>query len=375
MIYMDYAGSGRPRPWLGSRYAEYVAAYGVNPHGGSCFAEECRRAILGAERRVLRCLGLEEGEAGIIWTSGCTEALNLAVQGGLGGRDGGIAVDGGAHPAMLEPCLAWRARGGRPVQVTPLTAEGQMRPGEEFRSLALAAVCHVNNETGAKQDLVRWRGALGGRDRGRPLLLVDAAQSFGRCDIPWREAGVDLLALSGRKLGGPAAVGALVYRPEIALQPLLLGGGQQRGVRSGTLDTVGILLFADAAEEACARRVASAEQAAGLAARLWEGLAAGGFPAWRRLSPAAGDPHIAAWSFPGYEGAVVMRMIAERHGILIATGSACSAESGKTSHVLAAMGHDRAVARGALRVSFGWDSRPADVEALLQALAAALASY
>ncbi|HOG51559.1 MAG TPA: aminotransferase class V-fold PLP-dependent enzyme, partial [Lentisphaeria bacterium] len=223
--------------------------------------------------------------------------------------------------------------------------------------------------------LARWRGVFGGRGRCRPLLLVDAAQSFGRCDIPWREAGIDLLALSARKLGGPAAVGALVCRLEIVLQPLLHGGGQQRGVRSGTLDTVGILLFADAAEEACAQRSVSSAQAADLASRLWEGLATGGFPTWQRLSPAAGDPHIAAWSFPGYEGAVLMRMLAERHGILIATGSACSAESGKTSYVLAAMGHDQAVARGALRVSFGWNSKTADVEALLQALTAALAAY
>ena len=374
MIYLDNAGSGSPRSWLGSRYAEYVAAYGVNPHGGSCFAEECRRAIQSAERRVLRCLGLNEGEAGIIWTSGCTEALNLAVNGSLAGLKGGVAVDGGAHPAMLETCLAWRGRSGRPVKVMPLTAAGKMRPGEDFCASALAGVCHVNNETGAKQDLVCWREELG-RGRGRPLLLVDAAQSFGRCGIPWLEAQVDLLALSGRKLGGPASVGALVCRPEIRLQPMLLGGGQQRGVRSGTQDTVGIMLFADAAEEACASRVASAEQAAGLGARLWEGLAAGGFPAWRRLSPPDGDPHIAAWSFPGYEGAVVMRLLAERHGILIATGSACSAESGKTSHVLAAMGHDQAVARGALRASFGWNSRLVDVEALLQALAAVLAAY
>ena len=375
MIYLDYAGSGWPRTWLGSRYAEYVAAYSANPHGGSCFAEECRQAIQKAERRVLRCLGLEEGEARIVWTSGCTEALNLAVQGSIGGLDSGIVVDGGAHPAMLESCLAWRGRGGRSVQVTALSEDGQSRLGDDFPLPALAAVSHVNHETGAKQDLARWRGVFGGQGRSRPLLLVDAAQSFGRCDIPWREAGIDLLALSGRKLGGPAAVGALVCRPEIVLQPLLHGGGQQRGVRPGTLDTVGILLFADAAEEACAHRAASSAQAAGLASRLWEGLAAGGFPAWRRLSPAAGDPHIAAWSFPGYEGAVLMRMLAERHGILIATGSACSAESGKNSHVLAAMGHDQTLARGALRVSFGWKSSHAEVEKLLQALAAALTAY
>jgi cysteine desulfurase len=374
MIYLDYAGSGWPRPWLGERYAQYVTAYGVNPHGGSCYAEECRRAVLGAERRVLACLGLGEGEARIIWTSGCTEALNLAIHGYLAVHDGGLMVDGGAHPAMLEACQAWSGRDRRLVAVSPLDAAGQMVPGDGVQAQALLAVCHVNNETGAGQDLLRLRD-VAGRGPARPRLLVDAAQSLGRRDLPWREAMIDLLALSGRKLGGPAAVGALVYRPDIRLRPMILGGGQQGGLRSGTLDTVGILLFADAVEAACRERVASARRAGELSGRLWAGLASGGFPPWVRLSPVDGDRHIASWSFPGYEGAVVMRLLAERHGILIATGSACSAESGKTSHVLAAMGHDQVTARGALRVSFGWQSALADVDALLQALAAVLAAY
>lgn len=377
MIYLDFAGSGLPHPSMAARLTEYLSVHSINPHGGSCFAENSRRAVLTAQRRLLHCLNLTEREANVIWTSGCTEALNLAISGFLdkhGGIDN-IIVDGGAHPAMMQPCLQAAKTQHRRVTVTKLSKAGQLQIPADTSPPTLQAVCHVNNETGAVQDLVRIRETWPNQQQQRPVLIVDAAQSFGRVNIPWQEAQIDMLTLSGRKLGGPAAVGALICRPETNLRPLLLGGGQQRGWRSGTLDTVGILLFVDAVEAACREQAAACKLARELSEQLWYGLATGGFPAWQRLSPVDCVPHLASWSFPGYEGAVLMRALAQEHGILIAAGSACAAESKQTSHVLQAMGYEQKIARGALRVSFGPASKPQEVAALLQALQTVLKNY
>ena len=368
MIYLDYAASGLVRDEIANRYAVYCRDYSLNPHGGTMQAEACRRKVLDAEHRLLQCLGIRDGDAHVVWTSGGTEALNLAIRGGVD-EQGGIFVDGAAHPAMLRPaetcgnCHRMAVDGSGRIQL----------PLNGLSKTSLVCVCHANNESGAVQDLLSVRKRIDAAGGGR--LLVDAAQSFGKLPIPWRSAGIDLLAVSSRKIGGPASVGALVVRNGIQLRPLILGGGQQGGLRSGTVDVVGVTMFADAAELAVAEQDAVLDNIRRLNGLLWDGLKDFESYGLVRLSPEDGSPYIASFAFKGYEGAVLKRIMAQNEGVVIGTGSACSAESGELSHVFKGMGFDDATVRGALRVSFGHGSQEGDVIAFLTALKRTLETY
>ncbi len=368
MIYLDYAASGLVRLEIAGRYAEYCREYSLNPHGGTVQAEKCRRMIMDAERRLLRCLGIRDGEAYMIWTSGGTEALNLAIR-VFGNDDAGIWVDPMAHPAMLRPC---EARGN--CHRLDVERNGQVIIPEDLVSPnALVCVCHVNNESGAVQDLTALRRKIDGAGGG--CLVVDAAQSFGKLPIEWRTGKIDMLVLSSRKIGGPASVGALVVRKGIELKPLLLGGGQQGGLRSGTVDTVGVMMFADAAELACSEMDGELDIVREHNVMLWEGLEAFGKYGFVRISPHDASPYIASFAFKGYEGAVLKRILAQNEDIIVSTGSACSAESGGLSHVYTTMGFDEATVRGALRLSFGHGSQKSDVIAFLSGLKRTLENY
>ncbi len=368
MIYLDYAASGLVREEIANRYAEYCRGYSLNPHGGTVYAEACRRKIQESEHRLLQCLGIRDGEAHVVWTSGGTEALNLAICGSFD-EQGGIFVDAAAHPAMLRPAEAC----GNCCKMA-VDGDGRiMLPENGLSKDSLVCVCHANNESGAVQDLLsirKWMDAAGG---GR--LLVDAAQSFGKLSIPWRSAGIDMMAVSSRKIGGPSSVGALIVRNGIKLRPLILGGGQQGGLRSGTVDAVGVMMFADAAEMAVAEQNAVYDKVRRLNVLLWNELTAFEKYGLVRLSPKDGSPYIASFAFKGYEGAVLKRILAQNEDIVISTGSACSAESGELSHVFKGMGFNDATVRGALRVSFGHGSQEGDVIAFLAGLKRTIDNY
>ena len=368
MIYLDYAASGLVRDEIAGRYVSYCRDYSLNPHGGTMQSEACRRKIQESERRLLQCLGIRDGEAHVVWTSGGTEALNLAIRGCFD-EQGGIFVDGAAHPAMLRPAEACGH-----CHVMKVDGEGRIKlPENGLMKSSLVCVCHANNESGTVQDLLSIRRQIDTAGGGR--LLVDAAQSFGKLSIPWRSAGIDLLAISSRKIGGPSSVGALVIRNGISLKPLILGGGQQGGLRSGTVDTVGVMMFADAAEMACSEQDVMMDKIRHLNKMLWEGLKPFEKYGFARLSPQDGSPYIASFAFKGYEGAVLKRIMAQNENIVIGTGSACSAESGELSHVFRGMGFDDATVRGALRVSFGHGSQEGDVVAFLAGLKRTMEKY
>ena len=368
MIYLDYAASGLVRDEIANHYTVYCRDYSLNPHGGTMQAEACRRKILDAEHRLLQCLGIRDGDAHVVWTSGGTEALNLAIRGSFD-EQGGIFVDAAAHPAMLRPAEACGH-----CHKMAVAGDGRIQlPQNGLAKESLVCVCHANNESGAVQDLLSIRKLIDAAGGGR--LLVDAAQSFGKLPIPWRSAGIDILAVSSRKIGGPASVGALVVRNGINLRPLILGGGQQGGLRSGTVDTVGVMMFADAAEMAVAEQNAVCDKIRQLNELLWNGLASFEKYGLVRLSPEAGSPYIASFAFEGYEGAVLKRILAQNENIVISTGSACSAESGELSHVFKGMGFDDATVRGALRVSFGHGSQEGDVIAFLAGLKRTIEAY
>jgi cysteine desulfurase len=368
VVYLDHAAATAVRPEILAEHTRLCQEFVANPHGTTRQSELCRRAAAAAERRLLACLGIDWREARVIWTSGGTEADNLACLGGLRSMGDGVAcvVDAGAHAAMLEPC-----RQAGMCREIPLAPDGALAlPDVSWPARGLVAVCHVNNETGAAADLVGLRRALDAA-KSQAVLAVDAVQALGKVPIPWREARLDLAALSARKIGGPCGVGALVVRRGVALSPLLFGGGQQDGIRPGTVDVVGVQEFALAAELAVAGQDAWTERCRALrrqALSVFSGLSA------QVLSPVDGVPHILAVSCPGYEGAVLMRLLAEQN-VVLGAGSACHAESAESSHVLRAMGVSERVARGQLRLSFGRETCPADIDRFAAVLTDVLRNY
>ncbi len=358
-------------------HAGLCERYIVNPHTTSWLGEEARLAVERAGVALLAALGIDRDSARVVWTSGGTEAVNLGCLGVLRGRTDPVCImDPTGHAALIESCRQGVGTEGHIVTV-PVDRAGRYRldaaPETMLHRARLAAVCDPNNETGATQDLVALRRWLR-RCAPDAVLMVDGIQSLGKLEIPWRDAGIDLLAISGRKIGGPASVGALVVRHGVVLEPLLYGGGQQGGTRPGTLDVVGILEFVEAATLTQSRRKVAHAHVTGLNRQTADALRQR-FPGiCEILSSAGASPYILCAAFPGYEGAVLMRLLAAG-GVIVGTGSACSTESAATSHVLAAMGVSERVARGALRISFCASSTTADVDRFIGALARVLAEY
>lgn len=363
-IYLDSAAAARPNPLLAQWYAELLPVCGVNPHGGTCFAEQARRIALEAARRLLRLLRIPEGEAEVIWTSGVTEALNLASS----LAQGAFLLDPTAHAALREPIL----RTARQVAYPGVDRTGRLlSPKGAADGMAIG---HVNNETGVRQELCPLREALG----RNAIMILDCAQSFCKAEIPWEAAGVDAMALSSRKIGGPASVGALVVRRSRLgqMRAEIIGGGQQGGLRSGTLDVCGVEMFARAAEHAFSRMAEHRRRMLelnGLYAELLKSFAA----KWKAV-PVGEPPEDAAihmLHIPGREGAVLSRILADEHGILVASSSACSAEHGQGSLSMRAMGFSAQAAKEALRVSFDAEDNGDELREFFAALDAVLEGF
>ena len=347
MTYLDNAASTPPHPELIADFAE-SAAFFANP--AAAHAYDHRRELGRCERELLRALRIPQEEARVIWTSGGTEANNLAL---IGSHPKRMATSATEHPSVLEPAKRLAAT------ILPVNREGRL---SHVIPVDLLSICHVHNETGVIQDIASIRELA-----PNARLHVDATQSAAKLPIPWREARIDLLTLSGHKLHGFGGIGALIVRKGVRLQAQLLGGGQQDNLRSGSLDICGIRNFARAAT------LTAAAEAPTLLSDLRNQLGTLGTEL-RLNSPEDGSPYILNFSLPGYEGAVLVRMLAEL-GVMVGTGSACSAEAKAPNRTLMAMGRNRAEAFGALRVSIGQQNSAADIESFVAALQEVLRDY
>ncbi|MGH3425696.1 MAG: cysteine desulfurase family protein, partial [Nocardioidaceae bacterium] len=235
-------------------------------------------------------------------------------------------------------------------------------------TIALVSCMWANNEVGTVQpvaDVVRIA-----HEHGIPVHS-DAVQAAGHLPVDFAESDLDAMTVTGHKLGGPTGVGVLVIRRELTAVPLLHGGGQERDVRSGTLDTAAITAFATAVDLAVQRREQQSAELEALRSRLVRGVREIVPDVRVNGDPEAGAshrlPNVAHLTFPGCEGDSLL-MLLDAQGIECSTGSACSAGVPQASHVLVAMGHDELAARGSLRFSLGHDSTGADVDAVLAAL-------
>lgn len=349
-------------PWLGERVG--------NPSGAHRLARDARRVIDDARDVFAEATGFEPGD--IVFTAGGTEADDLAIDGVIDARGGVPVCPASEHHAVLHTV---ESRSGRIVGVD---AAGQVDRDQLVSLLdddvSLVSVMAVNNETGVIADV---QGVLEIVRTHAPnaRFHTDAVQALSWLDLPTVAAGVDLLSLSAHKFGGPQGVGVLAVRPDVAIRSQLLGGGQERGRRSGTQNVAGIVGAAAAAAVTVRDRAASVARIGALRDRLADGLLARiegavetAVVAGDRSGKVAGNCHVC---LPGVEAEALLVLLEDR-GVYASAASSCSSGAQEPSHVLAAMGIDRTVAEGSLRLSLGWSSTDADVDLAVDAVPAAV---
>jgi cysteine desulfurase len=333
---------------------------------------EAAAAVERARGRLARAVGAAPEQ--VIFTSGATEANNLALKGVAeaaltrGNPRRRIVSVVTEHRAVLDP-LAWLQRQGFPLQLLPVDADGLLDPATLEAALGddtlLVSVMAANNEIGVLQPLA----AIGALCRARGVLFhCDAAQAVGQIPLTLEPLGIDLLSLSGHKLYGPKGVGALVKRPEVPLAPQLHGGGQEGGLRAGTLAVPLIVGLGEAVDLALVDREARRQRLGALRQRLWQGLAALG-DVRRNGHPEQRLAHNLNVCIGGVDGQRLHRLL--RRSLAVSSGSACS--QGSPSHVLAALGRSRSEAAASIRFGLGRSTGEAEIEAAIEAVAAAVA--
>lgn len=354
----------------------------MQPWWNGCFANpssrlyrpalEAAAAVEIARERIAAALAVEP--QAVLFTSGATEANNLALKGVAeaalerGERRRGLVTLATEHRAVLDP-LRWLNRHGFPLQVLPVRADGLVDPQRLEAAIGpdtlLVSVMAANNEIGVLQNLAAISQLC--RERGA-LLHCDAAQAVGHTPLDMAALGLDLLSLSGHKLYGPKGTGALLVREGVDLAPQQHGGGQERGLRAGTLAVPLLVGLGEAVALAVADRAERGERLTALRQRLWQGLEVlGGV----RLNghPERRLPHNLNVTIDGVEGGRLHRLL--RRELAVSSGSACS--QGSPSHVLAALGRSPAEAAASIRFGLGRGTSETEIDQAIHAVAAALA--
>ncbi|MDI3269511.1 MAG: cysteine desulfurase family protein [Bacillota bacterium] len=365
MIYLDNAATTRPHPDVVAAMEKTLTVAFGNPSSAHGLGMEAYRLVEEARKRIALTLGVERQE--LIFTSGGTEANNLALLGTAQNappkrrRILTLAIE---HDSVLQP-LAHLERHGFAVEMIPLHPDGRFRP-EGLRALLtpdvfLVSMGLVNNEVGTWQD-VETAGQILQEVEPKPLFHIDAIQAWGKVSLRPAFRYGDLVSLSGHKIHGPKGVGVLWKRPGVVLTPLLFGGGQEAGLRSGTENVPGILGLGKAAE--LLTEVESRDE--DLLARkmiLWEETQKhlGDRAAVNGPSPEEGAPHILNISVAGMGGSVLVEALSQK-GVLLSTGSACSTRHMQSGRVHRALGLPPERGASALRLSLSRDTAVEDLK-------------
>ncbi|HEY3535783.1 MAG TPA: cysteine desulfurase family protein [Pedococcus sp.] len=377
--YLDHAATTPMRPSALAAMTEQLAVTG-NASSLHTSGRTARRVVEESRERLARALGARPSE--VVFTSGGTESDNLAVAGTFQARHAAdparnrLVVSAIEHHAVLD-CVEHLVshEGAKVTWVEPdpagVVSADAVRTaiGADADSVALVSVMWANNEVGTVQPVAQIAAVA--HEHGIPFH-TDAVQAAGHVAVDFAAGGADLLTVTGHKVGGPLGVGALLVRRDAALVPQSFGGGQERQVRSGTLDVPAIRAFAVAMEEAVAWLETESARLVGLRDRLIQSAQDLGYDIsvtglWepgdgtRRLP---GNAHLLV---PGCEGDSLLYLL-DAAGVECSTGSACQAGVPQPSHVLLAMGIPERDARGALRLTLGHTSTDADVDAALAAL-------
>ncbi len=371
-IYLDHNATTPVPPEVVDAMQPYLTWSFGNPSSDHALGREARRAVEEARGRVAALIGASDDE--IVFTSGGTESNHLAIRGTAAVAPPSrrrIVTTVVEHPATTGACALLEA-GGWSITRLPVSREGVVDPQGAAQSIgedvALVTIMLAQNETGALMPVsdvapvARARGALS---------HTDAAQAVGKIDVNVDRLGVDLLSIAGHKLYAPKGVGALYIRSGTPIEPLTLGGGQERGLRPGTENVASIVALGVAAQLAQSRVAHDGELIADLREQLWAGLVAR-IPGLVRHTPARRClPNTLSLSFPGVLG----REVLERaEGVLASTGSACHSGVDTPAATLLAMGVSPDVALGAVRLSLGRSTTREQVHAAVAIVGEAFAA-
>jgi cysteine desulfurase len=350
--YLDHAATTAPRPEAIAAMLPWLTEQFGNPSGAHRVAQAARKAVDDARDVVADCLGCQPRE--VVFTGGGTESDNLAVFGAAG--DGPVLCGATEHHAVLHSV---ERLGGRTVPVHP---DGRIDASAVDAGASFLSVMLVNNEVGTINELPLTSATL----------HTDAVQAVTWLDVATAAASADLVSVTGHKIGGPQGCGALVVRTGTALEPQLVGGGQEQERRSGTHNVAGIVGFAAALRACTDARDATVERVGKLRDRLAEGLLAsvpGSSESGTRDTKVAG---ICSLLLEDVESEALLFLLDEA-GICATAASSCASGALEPSHVLAAMGVPRELAQGSLRLSLGWSSTDADVDLALEVIPRAVA--
>lgn len=376
MAYLDHAAT---TPMLPEAVQAMTAQLALTGNASSLHAagRRARRTVEEARESLAASLGARPSE--VVFTAGGTEADNLAVKGLFWARRAAdpartrVLASPVEHHAVLDAVDWLAAHEGATVEYLPVDAYGRVHADALREAIArnpddvaLVTVMWANNEIGTVMPVRELADAAA--EFGIPLH-ADAVQAFGQLDVGFADSGLAAMTVSGHKIGGPYGIGALLLGRQYAPVPLLHGGGQERHVRSGTLDVPAVAAFAVAGALAAERREEFAREVGALRDELIAGVrrsvpdaVLGGDP-----DPAGRLPANAHFSFPGCEGDSLLLLL-DAQGIECSTGSACTAGVAQPSHVVLATGTDPVLARGTLRFSLGHTSTREDVAAVTEAI-------
>ena len=368
--YLDHAASTPARPEVVEAMVPWLADHPGNPSGAHAVARAARRAVDDARDWVAALVGATAGE--VVFTSGGTEADNLAVDGVVRATGGLPVCSAVEHPAVLAPV---REAGG---MVVPTDTGGRIDLDALAATLAgvdgirLVSVMAVNNETGVINDLDAVAHVVA-EHAPEAMLHTDAVQAAAWVDLGPACRSAALVSLTGHKFGGPKGAGALVVRDGVPMAAVLRGGGQERDRRAGTQNVPAIVGLGEAARLVQADREATVKRVGVLRDRLEGGLLAAVDGVHRTVPDGTPrTPGVAHLCISGVESEALLFLL-ERHGLSASAGSSCASGAQEPSHVLAAMGVDRTAALGSVRLSLGHASTPADVDHALAVVPAAVA--
>ncbi len=374
MIYLDAAATTPVKREVLEAMWPYLTGDFGNPSSHHGVGESAARALAEARRTVAEWLGCRPAE--LVFTSGGTEADNLALKGIALGNPRGrrLVLSAIEHPAVVESADYLRRQHGFEVTEVPVDETGLVHPDAFAAALrpdtTLATVMFANNEIGTVQPVAELAAAA--HAAGDIPFHTDAVQAAGWLDTRVDALGVDALSFSGHKLGAPKGIGALFVRGRQRLEPLVHGGGQERGNRSGTENVAFAVGLAAAVTASERMRVEAAERTSGLRDEFIRAVLAG-VPDARLTGNAQHRlPSVASFCFPGTSGEAVLLQLEER-GVVVSSGSACAAGSDEPSPVLLACGIAREVAQTAVRFTFTAETTAEELRTAATALAVAVA--
>jgi cysteine desulfurase len=379
-VYLDNAATTPIRPEVLEVYKDYLQLLG-NPSSVHTSGQQVRQALEESRESIAKVVDCDRSE--VIFTSGGTESDNLAIKGLFWQRRNEdatrkvIITAGTEHHGVIDPIEWLENHDGAELVLVPVSYDGELDLewlasylADNHQSVALISLMWANNETGVITDI---GGVTAMANKYSIPVHSDAVAAFGHMPVSFKDSGLAAMSISAHKLGGPVGVGALIVSRNTKLVSIIHGGGQERGIRSGTMNAPAAKAFALAAERMQGELEKEIARLIDLRAKLIEGVLRITPEISLTASNAERLPNIIHFTLAGASGESLLFLL-DQKGIFVSTGSACQAGVNRPSHVLIAMGRTEDQAKGCLRITFGHESTEEDVDALLEALPQAIES-